>query len=170
MLRKIRWQTDVHASSPSKGIGVDVHPYPEFSSSIHSSSQNKTTTKVPLIFIIDDSQTVRKIVEICLRREGYNVQGFGDGVEAIQWLREANTYIPDVIFVDIGLPKMDGYEVVRRLRAKPQLAETAIIMLSRRDGVIDRLKARLVGAKDYITKPFQTHTIISIVHHSITQK
>jgi DNA-binding response OmpR family regulator len=57
---------------------------------------------------------------------------------------------------------MDGYEVARRLKIKPQFSNTVIVMLSRRDGMIDRLKGRLAGAKDYITKPFKTQDIISV--------
>jgi DNA-binding response OmpR family regulator len=58
---------------------------------------------------------------------------------------------------------MDGYEVARRLKSKPQLSNTVIIMLSRRDGMIDKLKGRLAGAKDYLTKPFKTQDIISVI-------
>ena len=115
-----------------------------------------------LVMVIDDSATVRKIIETCLGREGFEVKGFSDGVEAIRWLTEPYARIPDLVILDIGLPKMDGYEVARRLKAKPQFNTTVIIMLSRRDGMIDRLKGRLAGAKDYITKPFKTQDIISV--------
>ena len=115
-----------------------------------------------LVMVIDDSTTVRKIIETCLRRQGFQVMGFPDGVEAIRWLMEPASRVPDLVLLDIGLPKMDGYEVARRLKIKPQFSNTVIVMLSRRDGVIDRLKGRLAGAKDYITKPFKTQDIISI--------
>ena len=115
-----------------------------------------------LVMVIDDSTTVRKIIETCLRRQGFNVLGFSDGVEAMRWLMEPTSRAPDLVFLDIGLPKMDGYEVARRLKIKPQFSNTVIIMLSRRDGMIDRLKGRLAGAKDYITKPFKTQDIVSI--------
>lgn len=115
------------------------------------------------IMVIDDSTTVRKIIETCLGREGYLVQGFPDGVEAMRWLTSPEAQIPDLILLDIGLPKMDGYEVARRLKARPQFAHTVIVMLSRRDGVIDRLKGRLAGAKDYIPKPFKTQEIIAVI-------
>ncbi len=116
-----------------------------------------------LIMVIDDSATVRKIVETCLGREGFEVKGFSDGVEAMRWLTEPQSRVPDLVVLDIGLPKMDGYEVARRLKTKPQFSNTVIIMLSRRDGVIDRLKGRLAGAKDYLTKPFKTQDIISVI-------
>ena len=116
-----------------------------------------------LVMVIDDSATVRKIIETCLGRAGFDFRGFGDGVEAIRWLNDQNSRVPDLVLLDIGLPKMDGYEVARRLKTKPQFANTVIVMLSRRDGVIDRLKGRLAGAKDYITKPFRTQDIISVI-------
>src|SRR5947209_3291730 len=115
-----------------------------------------------LVMVIDDSMTVRKIIETCLRRQGFQVMGFPDGVEAIRWLMEPASRVPDLVLLDIGLPKMDGYEVARRLKIKPQFSNTVIVMLSRRDGVIDRLKGRLAGAKDYITKPFKTQDIIAV--------
>lgn len=116
-----------------------------------------------LVMVIDDSATVRKIVETCLRREGFDVKSFPDGVEAMRWLTEPEARIPDLVILDIGLPKMDGYEVARRLKTKPQFSNTVIVMLSRRDGMIDKLKGRLAGAKDYLTKPFKTQDIIAVI-------
>jgi twitching motility two-component system response regulator PilG len=115
------------------------------------------------VMVIDDSATVRKIVETCLGREGFIVLGFPDGVEAMRWLTGPQARIPDLVILDIGLPKMDGYEVARRLKTKPQFSNTVIVMLSRRDGMIDKLKGRLAGAKDYLTKPFKTQDIISVI-------
>jgi twitching motility two-component system response regulator PilG len=116
-----------------------------------------------LVMVIDDSATVRKIVETCLGREGFAVKSFPDGIEAMKWLTSYEARIPDLVLLDIGLPKMDGYEVARRLKAKPQFSNTIIIMLTRRDGVFDRLKGRLAGAREYITKPFKTQDIISVI-------
>ncbi|GCE26631.1 response regulator [Dictyobacter alpinus] len=116
-----------------------------------------------LVMVIDDSATVRKIVETCLKREGFEVKSFPDGVEAMRWLTEPQARIPDLVILDIGLPKMDGYEVARRLKTKPQFSNTVIVMLSRRDGMIDKLKGRLAGAKDYLTKPFKTQDIIAVI-------
>jgi twitching motility two-component system response regulator PilG len=115
-----------------------------------------------LVMVIDDSPTVRKIVETSLRREGFTVQSYADGIEAIKALTQKDAHIPDLVLLDIGLPKMDGYEVARYLKVKQEFNKTVIIMLSRRDGVIDKLKGKLAGAKDYITKPFKTQDIISI--------
>jgi len=120
------------------------------------------------IMVIDDSPTVRKIIETCLGREGFIVRSFPDGVEAMRWLaNDPDACPPDLVLLDIGLPKMDGYEVARRLKAKANFNNTVIVMLSRRDGVIDRLKGRLAGAKDYITKPFKTQEIIAIIQEQL---
>lgn len=118
-----------------------------------------------LVMIIDDSTTVRKIIETCLSRQGFEVQGFSDGVEAIRWLTQTETKVrvPDLVILDVDLPKMDGYEVARRLKTKPQFGNTIIVMLSRHDGMIDKLKGRLVGAKDYLTKPFRTQDIVAVI-------
>jgi DNA-binding response OmpR family regulator len=121
------------------------------------------TSMSKLVMVIDDSTTIRKIIETCLGRQGFQVVGFPDGVEAMRWLMEPTSRVPDLVLLDIGLPKMDGYEVARRLKIKPQFSNTVIIMLSRRDGMIDRLKGRLAGAKDYITKPFKTQDMISVI-------
>lgn len=115
-----------------------------------------------LVMVIDDSATVRKIVETCLRREGFIVESFSDGVEAMKALNNNQIPPPALVILDVNLPKMDGYEIARKFKSKPQLSSTVIVMLTRRDGVIDRLKGRLAGAKDYITKPFKTQDIVSI--------
>ena len=117
-----------------------------------------------LVMVIDDSLIVRKIFETSLRREGFESVSYPDGIEALRALAEGRQKIPDLVILDIGLPKMDGYEIARRMKTKPHLANTVIIMLSGRDGVIDRLKGRLAGAKDYITKPFKTQEVISTIY------
>jgi len=117
-----------------------------------------------LVMIIDDSLTVRKIMETSLKREGFASVSYSDGIEALRALNEKRHPVPDLVILDIGLPKMDGYEVARHLKTKQQFGNTTIVMLSKRDGVIDRLKGRLAGAKDYITKPFRTQDVMSIIH------
>jgi twitching motility two-component system response regulator PilG len=116
-----------------------------------------------LVMVIDDSSTVRNIIENCLSNKGFKVQGFSDGVEAMHWFTQPDRQVPDLIILDIGLPKMDGYEVARRFKSKPQFSNTIIVMLSRHDGMIDKLKGRLVGAKDYLSKPFSTQAVISVI-------
>lgn len=117
-----------------------------------------------LVMIVDDSLTVRKIIETSLKREGFKSVSYADGFEAMSALTNPASRIPDLVILDIGLPQMDGYEIARRLKTKQQYNNTVIVMLTGRDGVLDRLKGRLAGAKDYITKPFRTQEVMSVVH------
>ena len=118
-----------------------------------------------LVMIVDDSLTVRKIIETSLKREGFDSVSFADGMEAMRAITEQRIRrIPDLIILDIGMPKMDGYAFARLLKSKPQFSHTVIIMLTSRDGVIDRLKGRLAGARDYITKPFRTQELMDRLH------
>lgn len=116
-----------------------------------------------LVMVIDDSPTICKILETCLRRAGYQVKSFPDGVEALRWLATPAAPIPALFLVDVGLPKLDGYDVIRHLKRKPALAQTAFVIVSQRDGVLDRLKGRLVGAHAYLTKPFKTQDLLAVV-------
>jgi DNA-binding response OmpR family regulator len=116
-----------------------------------------------LVLVIDDSPTIRKIVETGLRREGFEVIGFPDGVEALKWLVSPQGRLPGLVLLDINMPKMDGYEMARHLKARPHYRNIVIVMLTRRDGLIDRLKSRLAGAEGYITKPFQMQDLVAVV-------
>ncbi|HVB25983.1 MAG TPA: response regulator [Ktedonobacteraceae bacterium] len=117
-----------------------------------------------LILIIDDSETVRKILAVCLHRAGYeDVRCFSDGVEMLRWLMTPEARIPALVVIDLNLPNVDGYKLIRHLRAKPAFARTIFIILTGRDGMLDRLKGRLSGARAYLTKPFQTQNIVAVV-------
>jgi twitching motility two-component system response regulator PilG len=119
------------------------------------------------IFVIDDSPTIRKVIEIALRWEGYEVTCFRDGIEAMKWLTTPGVRPPDLMLVDIGLPKMDGYEVIRRFRANPRFANTRCLILSGRDGVVDKLNAGQVGVHAYVPKPFTIQELITAVRTNI---
>jgi twitching motility two-component system response regulator PilG len=115
------------------------------------------------VMVIDDSLVIRKILETCLRRAGYEVKSFPDGVEALCWLNTTEAHIPDLVVVDVGLPKLDGYQVIQQIKVRPALERTRLVILSRRDGVLDRLKGRLVGAHAYLTKPFKTDRLLEVI-------
>ena len=117
-----------------------------------------------LVMIIDDSATVRKIVEVSLRREGIDYVSYPSGVEAVYALAERKNLIPDLVFLDISLPRMDGYKFAQYLKSHQQYDNTVIVMLSGHNGILDRLKGRLSGARDYMTKPFRTQDILTVVH------
>lgn len=113
-----------------------------------------------MILVIDDSPTICKIYEVALRREGFQVCTFLDGVQAIKWLISPDSQIPTMIFLDINLPKMDGFEVLKRFKKKPALATIPIVIVSGFTDIVQRLKARLAGANSFIEKPFKTQEIL----------
>lgn len=123
-----------------------------------------------LIVVIDDSLTIRKILSVYLRREGFHVEVFADGVAALRHFAQPEARIPNLILLAICLPKLDGFELLRLLKAKPRFAHTIFIMLTRRSGLLDQLKARLAGAKGYLIKPFQTQQLLETLqaHLSLT--
>jgi twitching motility two-component system response regulator PilG len=119
------------------------------------------------VMVIDDALVVRAILDTCLRRAGYEVRCFEDGLQALGWLNTTEARIPDLIFVDLGLPRLDGYEIIRLLKARAALEDTMLVILSGRDGILDRIKGRLVGAHAYLTKPFKTQEILAMVQATL---
>jgi twitching motility two-component system response regulator PilG len=117
-----------------------------------------------LVMVIDDSGTVRKILSASLQRAGFQAAVFRDGIEAMKALSSGDLPLPDAIVIDVQLPKMDGYELVRRFRARRPFATLPIIMLSGHDGWFDKLRGRWAGATVYLTKPFQPEQIITRLH------
>ena len=126
-----------------------------------------------MIWTIDDSLVVRKIIEFSLGRSGYQVKGFVDGVEALRALvslQHMAAPLPEVIILDITLPRMDGYKVLQVLKERAGLADIPILILSARDGIIDRLKGRLAGAADYMVKPFRTQDLETVITGLLPQR
>jgi twitching motility two-component system response regulator PilG len=163
-MRERHMRSESMLLATSMEIGSETSTSPKYSDARTAlTTQHMNAGQCRLVMAIDDSPTVRKIVETCLRREGFEVESFPDGVEAIRWLARSDARIPALVILDIHLPKMDGYEVARRFKSDPRLKQTVVVMLSRRDGVIERLKGRLVGAKDYLVKPFKTQDILAVV-------
>ncbi|QBD83527.1 response regulator [Ktedonosporobacter rubrisoli] len=121
----------------------------------------------PCVLIIEDSATVRRLVTVALKQAGYETWAFPDGIKAMQWLVKPGSRIPDLVLVDLGLPKMDGYEVLRRIKTKPRFAQTRCMILSRRDGTLDKLKGKLAGATVYLTKPFTTQELLQAIHAAL---
>jgi CheY-like chemotaxis protein len=121
-----------------------------------------------LVVVIDDSPTVQKIIATAVQREGYQARTFSNGLEALRWLTSAEATSPSAVVVDVCMPKMDGYEVIGHLKRMPCCARTAFIMLSRRDGLIDKLKGRLAGAQVYLCKPFTVQQLLQTLQCYIT--
>jgi len=115
------------------------------------------------IIVIDDSPTVRQVVESSFERAGIPAVTYKDGIQALNALLTHETYTPELILLDIGMPKMDGYEVAQLLREHPEFEKTQIVMLSGRDGVVNRWRSKLVGARDFIAKPFTPSDLVARV-------
>jgi twitching motility two-component system response regulator PilG len=123
---------------------------------------------MPLILIIDDSPTIRKILETIMQGEGYRTLSFADGFAALRWLTSPQAIMPALILLDLSMPRMDGFTVLRHLKSKAALAAIPVIVLTICDTTADRRRARLVGASDYIVKPFTTEQIASAVQTQLT--
>jgi len=114
-----------------------------------------------VVLVVDDSPTVRKIVQMTLQRENITVIAASDGLGALAAVVD---YQPDLILLDIILPHMDGYSICQIIRKKPESHNTPILMLSSRDKLFDRMRGKLVGANDYLTKPFDATELVATVH------
>ena len=122
------------------------------------------------LMVIDDSPTICKILEVALGRQGYQVRSFLEPLLALRALFVTGEVpVPDLLFVNLILPRMSGFQVIQLLRNYPQSKHIPIIVITRRDGLMDRLKARIVGANEYVTKPFKIQDIVEIVQSQMTK-
>ncbi|MBX5491729.1 MAG: response regulator [Chloroflexi bacterium] len=114
----------------------------------------------PVVVVIDDSPTIRKILELTLQRLGFRVQGAASGVTGLAAIAE---HQPVLIFLDIMLPNVNGYQLCQVIKKNPRYAHIPVIMLSGKDGLFDKMRGRLAGANDYITKPFEPGAVLAAV-------
>jgi twitching motility two-component system response regulator PilG len=112
------------------------------------------------VLVVDDSPTVRKILSLTLERAGYTVVSAPDGEAALVSL---DGLVPDLIMLDISMPKLDGYEVCKRIKANARTAHVPVVMLSGKDAFFDKVKGRMAGATEYLTKPFQTAAVLAVI-------
>jgi len=112
------------------------------------------------VMVIDDSQTIRRTAETLLVKEGYEVITAADGFEALAKIADQN---PDLIFIDIMMPRLDGYQACALIKSNARYAQTPVIMLSSKDGLFDRARGRIVGSDEYLTKPFTKDELIGAV-------
>lgn len=110
--------------------------------------------------VIDDSNTIRKSAEIFLAQAGAQVVLAEDGFDA---LAKINDYQPAVIFCDIMMPRLDGYQTCSLIKKNPKFSATPVIMLSSRDGLFDRARGRIAGSDEYLTKPFTKEGLLNAV-------
>ena len=112
------------------------------------------------VMVIDDSNTIRRSAEIFLAQAGCEVVLAEDGFDALAKIADHH---PDVIFVDIMMPRLDGYQTCALIKKNPRLSPTPVIMLSSRDGLFDRARGRMAGSDEYLTKPFTKNSLLRAV-------
>ena len=112
------------------------------------------------VMVIDDSNTIRKTAEIFLLQAGAQVVLAEDGFDA---LAKINDHLPNVVFCDILMPRLDGYQTCALIKKNPKFAATPVIMLSSKDGLFDRARGRMVGSDESLTKPFTKDSLIKTV-------
>lgn len=112
------------------------------------------------VLVIDDSNTIRRSAEIFLKQGGHDVMLAEDGFDA---LAKVNDYAPHLIFCDILMPRLDGYQTCAIIKRNANFAGTPIIMLSSKDGVFDKARGRMVGSEEYLTKPFTKDQLLQAV-------
>ena len=122
---------------------------------------------MPRILIADDEPNIVLALELLMKREGYETRTTGDGEAAVV---AAQAFRPDLILLDVMMPKMDGYEVCQRLRADPELKDVVIVMLTAKGREVEKEKGMALGADFYITKPFSTRDVVRSVKEVLAAK
>jgi twitching motility two-component system response regulator PilG len=112
------------------------------------------------VLVVDDSNTIRRSAEIFLRQGGHEVVLAEDGFDA---LAKVNDHAPELIFCDILMPRLDGYQTCAIIKRNPRFAHVPVIMLSSKDGLFDKARGRMVGSQDYLTKPFTKEQLLRAV-------
>ncbi|MEE4186539.1 MAG: response regulator [Gammaproteobacteria bacterium] len=118
------------------------------------------------ILVIDDSKTIRRTAETLLAKEGCIVYTALDGFDALSKIAD---HRPDVIFVDIMMPRLDGYQTCSLIKHNENFRDTPVIMLSSKDGLFDRARGRIVGSEQYLTKPFTRDELLGAIARQVSR-
>ncbi len=116
------------------------------------------------VMIIDDSKTIRRTAETLLQKEGCEVITAEDGFDALAKIAENE---PEIIFVDIMMPRLDGYQTCALIKNNSEFKSTPVIMLSSKDGLFDKAKGRIVGSDQYLTKPFSRNELLDAIQQHV---
>ena len=123
----------------------------------HQSEIDQSRPKGKTILVVDDSPTVRKLISGKLEKSGHNVVCASDGIEALERINEIR---PDLVLLDITMPRMDGYEVCKQIRSNPDAQDLPVVMISGKDGFFDKVRGKMAGTTGYVTKPFGPETLM----------
>jgi len=116
------------------------------------------------VMVIDDSKTIRRTAETLLQKAGCTVITATDGFDALAKIADTN---PDIIFVDIMMPRLDGYQTCALIKNNSAFKSTPVIMLSSKDGLFDKAKGRIVGSDEYLTKPFSKEELFEAIRQHV---
>lgn len=116
------------------------------------------------VMVIDDSKTIRRTAETLLKKAGCEVVTATDGFEALSKIADQK---PDIIFVDIMMPRLDGYQTCALIKHNKSYRHTPVIMLSSRDGLFDKARGRIVGSEQYLTKPFTKEELLGAIRRHV---
>ena len=119
------------------------------------------------VMIIDDSKTIRRTAETLLKKEGCEVLTAEDGFDALAKIAD---HKPDIIFVDVMMPRLDGYLTCALIKNNSEFKSTPVIMLSSKDGLFDKAKGRIVGSDQYLTKPFSKQELLDAIQQHVSSK
>ncbi len=118
------------------------------------------------VMVIDDSKTIRRTAETLLKKVGCDVITATDGFEALAKIADNH---PDIIFVDIMMPRLDGYQTTALIKNNKVFQKTPVIMLSSKDGLFDRARGRIVGSEQYLTKPFTKEELLGAIKRHVLE-
>jgi twitching motility two-component system response regulator PilG len=117
------------------------------------------------VMVIDDSKTIRRTAETLLKKEGCDVVTATDGFEALAKISDQQ---PQIIFVDIMMPRLDGYQTCALIKSNSQFKSVPVIMLSSKDGLFDKARGRIVGSEQYLTKPFTRDELLGAIRRYVS--
>jgi twitching motility two-component system response regulator PilG len=128
------------------------------------SSESKQALNGLKVLVIDDSKTIRRTAETLLSKEGCKVFTAEDGFDALSKIAD---HRPDIVFVDIMMPRLDGYQTCSLIKHNKMFRSTPVIMLSSKDGLFDRARGRMVGSEQYLTKPFTKEELLGAIERHV---
>ncbi|MDQ7074430.1 MAG: response regulator [Gammaproteobacteria bacterium] len=123
-------------------------------------STRTETERTKTVLVVDDSNTIRRSAENLLKKEGFEVVTAEDGFEA---LSKIMAHKPDIVFIDIMMPRLDGYQTCALIKHNSLFKNTPVIMLSSKDSIFDRARGRMVGSEHYVTKPFTKEDLLGAI-------
>ena len=128
------------------------------------SGSEESRARAIKVMVVDDSATIRRTAETLLQREGYTVVTAEDGFEALPKIVDNR---PDIIFLDIMMPRLDGYQTCAVIKNNSLLKGTPIVMLSSKDGVFDKARGKLAGSEQFVTKPFTKEDLLEAINQYV---